>query len=161
MIASVLPLTERNEMTEKKARNSIWWILGLTGTAIIVFLAFSYQDWNARNRPEFISGRWYMDDLRTGEIENRLVTFSPSGEFDGDTEYGMRWRFTDNILLLRSWRLNDESQLARQLTDTTLYSWFADADEAPFAAEFSENGSVLTIALENSDIKHRLHREKP
>ena len=73
VIASVLPLTERNEMTEKKARNSIWWILGLTGTAIIVFLAFSYQDWNARNRPEFISGRWYMDDLRTGEIENRLV----------------------------------------------------------------------------------------
>ena len=130
-------------------------------TAIIVLLAFSYRGWNARNRPTLVSGRGYMDDLRTEEIENRLVTLSPSGYFDGDTDYGIRWRFADNRLLLRSWRLNDESPLARQLTDTTLYSWFADADEPLFAAEFSEDGSVLTIALENSEIKHRLRREKP
>jgi hypothetical protein len=148
-------------MNEKRERNPIWWILGISVSAIVVLLAFSYSDWNSRNRPPLVSGRWYMDDLRTDEIEKRLVTFSPSGEFDGDTAYGMRWRLADNRLQLRSWRLNDESPLARELTDTTLYSWFADADEALFSAEFSEDGSVLTIALENSEIKHRLRREKP
>lgn len=150
-------------MSEKKARNPIWWILGFSGTAIMLLLASSYHGWNARNRPPLISGSWYMDELQTEEIEHIYVKFSQSGgfEFDGDTGYGMRWRFSNGKLFLRSWRLKSESELARRVTNTTLYSWFADADETKYTTEISEDGSVLTLIAEDHGPHLRFRRVKP
>ena len=161
-MAGVLPLTEGIEMTVKKARNPIWWIIAFSGAVVFVLHALSYRGWNSRNRPPLVSGSWYIDDLRTEEIENRLVTFASSGDFDGDPSYGMRWRYENNKLWLRAWRLNGESELTRQLTNTTIYSWYLDTNEFPFATKFSSDDSVLTLAdPDNGNLVHRLTRAKP
>lgn len=148
-------------MSVKQKRNLVWWILVLYAIAVVVMLIISYRGWNARNRPPMVAGSWYLDDLRTDEEENSLVTFSSSGEFDGDSTFGVRWSYRDGKIFFRTWRLEDESQFARVVTNTTLYSWIAETDEFPLTAEFSDDGSVLTLIAEDEGPRCRLRRANP
>lgn len=148
-------------MRTKPKRSLILCIVGSCTVLVIVLLTIVYRGWNARNRPALVAGTWYLDDLRTDEDENSLVTFSPAGAFDGDDDFGSRWRYADGRIFFRTWQLNDESKLARQVTNTTLYSFFADTDEFSLRADFSEDGSIVTLVAEDSGPRCRLRRAKP
>lgn len=123
---------------------------------LLVLLGMSYRNWNARNRPPLITGNWYLDRLDTDEIENNFVTFSTTGEFIADENYGMRWQYRDGSLYFRSWRLNDESWLTQQLTNTAIYAYFIKADWHPLQAEFSEDDTVMTLIADDTDPRNRL-----
>ncbi len=79
---------------------------------------------------------------------------------DGDAEFGNRWSYRDGKIFIRSWRLNDESTIARILTDTTFYSWFAETEEFPLIAELNSDGSVLTLIAEDTGPRCVLRRVK-
>lgn len=157
----VLPLNDHSTMSFKQRRNPVGWLVGLCAIAVAVMLIVSYRGWNARNRPSIIAGAWYLDDLRTDEDEKSLVTFYSSGEFDGDSTFGCRWRYRDGKVFFRTWQLSGESKLAKTVTNTTLYSWIAETDEFPLTAEFTEDGSVLTLISEDTGPRCRLRRLNP
>ncbi len=138
----------------------VWWSLGLCAFTIVIMCVSFYRGWNTRNRPPIIAGSWYLDDLRTDKVENSLVTFSSLGQFDGDYAYGTRWSYRDGKVFFRTWRLNNDSSIARILTDTTLYSWFAETDELPLIAELNSDGSVLTLTAEDTGPRCVLRRGK-
>ena len=141
-------------------QNRVWLIpLVCALTSVIILVSF-YRGWNTRHRPPMIAGSWYFDDLRTGKVENSIVTFSSLGEFDGDSAFGCRWSYRDGKIFFRTWRLNEESNIARTLTDTTLYSWFAETDEFPLIAEFNSDGSAMTLIAEDTGPRCMLRRVK-
>ncbi len=148
-------------MSLKRKQISIWRILALSAIPIVLMLILSYRGWNARNRPPAVAGSWYLDDLRTDEDESALVTFSPTGEYDGDATFGVRWRYRDGRVFFRTWQVDDDSQTSQMLTNTTLYSWIVGADEFSLKAEFGEDGSVLTLVSEDDGPRCRLRRVAP
>lgn len=148
-------------MNAQTKQNRLPWILGFCAITVAIMLVSIYCGWNARNRPPMIAGSWHLDDLRTDVVENSLVTFSSLGEFDGDSAFGSRWTYRDGKIFFRTWRLKDESSLARAVTNTTLYSWIAETDEFPLTADFNEDGSVLTLTAEDTGPRCVLRRVRP
>ena len=148
-------------MSIQQKRSRLWWFIVLSTTCVAVLLIVSYLGWNSRTRPPSISGVWYLDDLRTSEEESQLVTFSATGEYKGDTGFGTRWSYRDGKIYFRTWQLEDASPLNRMISNTTLYSWFAETDEFPLTAQFSEDGLVLTLIAEGEGPRCRLRRADP
>lgn len=147
-------------MATNRKKNRVYWCLGICASAIAMLFALFYHGWNAHSRPSMIAGTWYLDDLRTDSVESFVIHFSSSGDFDDDPAFGQRWSYRNGKMYFRTWRLNDETKIARILSNTTLYSWFAKTDEFPLTAEFSEDGAVLTLTAEDTGPRCVLRRVK-